>query len=458
MGLFSIDIERLFQDLSNKGQKLKGMFCIQYPIYCIHANITDSTPDPLESVDKVIVDFLASNPRLTPLQIGHFMGTSSKIIDRRIYKLQLDNLLKQEGSKLTPTEQGISVFKDKSSVRLHNRSYDFYLDGVTLQPLPKFYYTYYRAKFLSEDNILLRTSKSGETYTIRLFAPDIVHTPPDRQTIINNINKIEGNRRDEYSIPAGLTEINEISFNKLSLNLLVAVSESHDKLIKELIDGFALHSLKDNISYYESAKRNINIFEESLKSRLDRLVFKIVSPKRRSYQDTNQKVFLTSNWHEVDRYEKAEQSCFSFSSEDLNLAITQFFSLSNLVSDNVVNTDKNIEINVTKAMLLESSNRTKVIDSLIRGRDYKVFNHESSLDKNVFLIYLYFNTNDPFVRETVELKKLIYEHQKNNGKVNLDWINSLNVLSHDYRQLLIAAGEYDILEKLDIERYMQMFK
>ena len=43
MGLFSLDIEKIYKELSVKGEKILGMFCIQYPIYCIHTNILDKS-------------------------------------------------------------------------------------------------------------------------------------------------------------------------------------------------------------------------------------------------------------------------------------------------------------------------------------------------------------------------------------------------------------------------------
>jgi hypothetical protein len=70
MGLFSIDIDRFYDELVEKGQQLKGIFCIQYPIYCIHANIIDVTPDSLDNLDRAIVDFLISKPDFTPFQIA----------------------------------------------------------------------------------------------------------------------------------------------------------------------------------------------------------------------------------------------------------------------------------------------------------------------------------------------------------------------------------------------------
>ena len=62
MSNFSIDIEKFYEELSGMGRQLKGIFCLQYPIFCIHSEISDSTPDPLDNLDKVIVDFIKVKP------------------------------------------------------------------------------------------------------------------------------------------------------------------------------------------------------------------------------------------------------------------------------------------------------------------------------------------------------------------------------------------------------------
>ena len=81
MGLFSLDIERYYQELEVKGQHLKGLFCIQYPIYCIHATITDSTPEALDNLDKVILDFFSRKTSFTTFQIACLMGTTKLLVE-----------------------------------------------------------------------------------------------------------------------------------------------------------------------------------------------------------------------------------------------------------------------------------------------------------------------------------------------------------------------------------------
>jgi len=121
MGLFSIDIDRFYDELVEKGQQLKGIFCIQYPIYCIHANIIDVTPDPLDNLDRAIVDFLIAKPDFTPFQIASLMGTSKVLIEQRISKLLNDDLIIEEDNNCLLISFGVLVFKEKKQV-LHNRN------------------------------------------------------------------------------------------------------------------------------------------------------------------------------------------------------------------------------------------------------------------------------------------------------------------------------------------------
>ena len=99
MNQFSIDIEKYYQELSLIGRQLKGMFCIQYPILCIHSVIADSTPDPLDNLDKVIVDFIKVKADFSSFQIGSIIGTSKALIELRIDDLINDGLLLKDGNK-----------------------------------------------------------------------------------------------------------------------------------------------------------------------------------------------------------------------------------------------------------------------------------------------------------------------------------------------------------------------
>ena len=453
MGLFSLDIEKYYEELLGKDQQLKGMFCIQYPIYCIHSSITDVTADPLDNLDKVIVDFFISKSDFTPFQIGSLISTSKTLVELRISKLIQDALLVKNGDDYALSDEGIEVFKNKTQIRQHKQSYDFYLDGLTLLPLPKIFYTYYRSKFISENDTYYYTNARGETKLARPFGPDLVHTPPDKNNISNHIFSVEEIDRAIYNIPTGLVSIDEISYTKLTLQLLVSVSSKGNNLVKELIDGFAIYSLSENISYYDSVKKNVKIFESNLSDKIENLEFKISIPRIREDKKEQRKPMLTSNWPEIDKSKNSQNRCFNFSSEDLAKVVEQIFYINHVVPESIINEDSSVEISINKKMLLDSPNRQKLINDLIRERDYKFGN----VDNNIFLLFLYFNTADAFVRNVLEFKQSL---NKFNGKeINLHWVSELHPeYTNNYRNLLIVAGEYELLEKLDIEKYMLEFK
>jgi hypothetical protein len=121
-----------------------------------------------------------------------------------------------------------------------------------------------------------------------------------------------------------------------------------------------------------------------------------------------------------------------------------------VVEESLINTDNQVIISIDRKMLLESPNRQKIINDLIRKRDYK-FGYS---DNNVFLMYIYYNTSDVFVERVVNFKNIIKKNKLNN-QISILWLNEFHSeYKKDYRQLLIASGDYELLEKLDIEKYM----
>jgi hypothetical protein len=449
MGLFSLDFERLYQHFQAQGGQLKGIFCIQYPIYCIHANISDVTPDALENVDRVICDFYKKNHSFTPFQIGSLIGTSKTFVEIRIQVLLRDGLIRKIEDGYQLTDGGRAVFDDKIRERQYSRTFDFYLDGVSLAPLPKVFYTFYRSKLISENDIRYFTGSDGETRTSRPFGPDIVHTPPDKDLITEKIFGIPLDERDEYNIPTGLVSIEDSSFTKQTFQLLVAVSFINGELTKEIIDGFAYFSLAEGLTYYETIKKNIRIFENGLNDKIQNLEFKITIPAMREDTDKQPKPIITSNWGEIDRYKNSKNKCFSFSSEDLMRVITDIFKIKDVSPESMVNEESNIEISLTKEMLMSSSDRGRLIENLIRQRDYYIGN----IDRNVFLVYLYFKTTDDFVQQVLKFKKLIKENKK--SLLNHTWFTETYPAYKDnFREMLTAVGETDLLEKIDIECFM----
>ena len=322
--------------------------------------------------------------------------------------------------------------------------------------MPKAFYTYYVSKFISEYDTYRYTNNRGETKFIRPFGPDIVHTPLNKPDIIANIFEIENSDRELFYIPKGLEEIYDISFTKLSLQLLVSVSSSDNGILKELVDGFAIFSLADNTSYYDTVRKNVKLFEENIKEQIKNLEFKITIPRARYDLSEQPKPVLSSNWQEIDKYQNSQNKCFSFSSEDLLKVVDQIFRINPVVEESIINEDNQIKISINKKMLLDSTDRQKIINSLIRQRDYKIFNRDKELENNVFLLYLYYNTSDEFVEKVVGFKKILNKY--GSGNISLSWINEIHPeFIKDYRELLIASGEYDLLERLDMEKFMIKF-
>ncbi|MCA6427051.1 MAG: hypothetical protein IM602_15510 [Cytophagales bacterium] len=392
-------------------------------------------------------------PDFSTFQIGSIIGTSKILIEIRIEKLISDDLLLKKENKYYLTEKGISVFEAKTQLRLHKESYDFFIDGITLKPLPRVFYNYYKSKLVSENSTYLYTNQKGETKIARPFAPDIVHTPPEKNIISDLIFTVEPEQRDEFGIPNGLQSIDDISFTKMSFQVLVSVSKSEGKLIKELIDGYAIYSLGDESTYYDTVKKNVKYFESQVKDRITNLKFKLMMPIQK--RDSNEKPtpYLTTNWPEIDRYKDSNTKCYNFSSEDLIKflqADNPFgFGIKEIETENIINDDDKIMINIRQNHLLKSSNRQKLLSDLIRKRDYKIFNN--SLERNVFLFYIFICTDDIIVKDLIEFIELIKEYQRFPFS---SFIESHPKYTETIRPFLLLAGEFDLLEKFDIETHM----
>ena len=107
MALFNIDIERYYKKQADDGFELKSIAYIQYPIYCIHGTILDSTPDPLEKIDKTIIKTLLIKKDISILEIAQLLSVHKKVIELRINKMKNEEI---KGNKtFTITEQGSAV-------------------------------------------------------------------------------------------------------------------------------------------------------------------------------------------------------------------------------------------------------------------------------------------------------------------------------------------------------------
>ena len=146
----------------------------------------------------------------------------------------------------------------------------------------------------------------------------------------------------------------------MSFQVLVSVSKSNKELIKELIDGYAIFSLRDELSYYQTLRENVIFFEQQLNERIQNIEFKLMVPFQK--KDSNEKPFpyLTTNWPEIDRYKDSNNKCYNFSSEDLiNFLKADMpfgFGIKEIEAENIVNDEDNLMINIRVNHLLKSTN------------------------------------------------------------------------------------------------------
>jgi hypothetical protein len=125
------------------------------------------------------------------------------------------------------------------------------------------------------------------------------------------------------------------------------------------------------------------------------------------------------------------------------------FAINEIEPENIINEADNIVINIRENHLIKSSNRQKLLSDLIRKRDYKIFNN--SLERNVFLFYIFYSSDDLIVKELIEFIELIKEYQRFPFS---RFIESHPKYTEKIRPFLLLAGEFDLLEKYDIENHM----
>jgi hypothetical protein len=448
MSTFSLNIEKLHEVYKDKGLDLKGIFAIQYPVYCIHSRIVDSTPEPLDNFDMGLVRLLLTKQDLTYFQLASFLGTTKKLIEARIIKLLNDGLLVQKENYFQITDEGIQVFQEDSIKRRHRISYDFFIDGLTFKPLSRVFYDSYRLTLISQhDKQYYTDRKDGSTKSRIPFGPDIVHSPPDDQKIIKNIHEIAESERENYGIPEGLEKIEEISYTQMSFRLFASACASSQGMIKEVIDGYAVYNL--NEPYHDTIRRHIQEFERNISDRIEQLVFKIIIPRPREDRVGKPYPIITTNWNQSDTGDDNRSSCFLFSMQDLIEVIDRVFSLKHVSEESIVNNESELQLKIDYDILMDSPFRYKIISDLIRGRDYKF----GRLDNNVFLLYLNYSTDDELVKKTVEFSKAINGIDKH--RITFEKFEKrFPEYASNYRKLLIACGEFELLERLDIENCM----
>lgn len=438
MALFNIDIERYYLIQKEEGFDLKSIAYIQYPIYCIHSSIIDSTPDPLEKLDKVIIKSLLLRNDISILEIAQLLSIQKKAVELRIQQMKNEGLIKGRKT-LRITAEGMAILIEGTEKRIRKRPHDFYLDGMDFSPLnSKLYSQKYLNSFFNENEYTYYTDARGETKTSKPFKPNIVHEPLIKEKVIENILRISEEERSLYAIPLGLEEIESIDFTKMSMPILVGLMVKDGKPYRKLIDGFSTIGEPEKIISFKS----------KIEDKINNLELRLDTWKDKKTEE--QKFSFSSNWPEIDLINEDQKVQF-ISSEDLKLALTKFYKIDNLSDGDIINSDIDIGINVTKGLLLKlKNNKKQFLRNIERGRDYQMF----STNNGVWLVFITFKTNCPFVNSMVEILMFL----RNSKDKNLKFCHITDRLFkyESYRQALVFLEEFELLERIDINQNMYM--
>ncbi len=438
MAIFNLDIERLYQSLLKEGCELKSVAHIQYPVYCIHANILDSAPDTLEKLDVAVLQCILSLSPDTPLKIAQLLSLQKGVVEQRIIKLQHEGLIKKT-SKLTLSKQGVLFQESAPQKRFLKKTYNFYIDGIDLKPLKKeLYLSKYMSSYYSENEYSYFTDRNGKKNISKPFKPNIIHNPLQSDKVITNIMDISPDERNIYKIPEGLEKIESFNFTKMTIPILIGLTVKEGKPFRKLIDG--LSTTGDS--------ENINTFSQNLEQNINKLELRINAWKDDSTE--KQHIQFTSNWLDIDQLGQESRLQF-ITNEDLKIALTNYYKIESLSEEDIVNDTYEIGFNVTKDLFFKlNDNKKTFLRHVERGRDYQMLSAKSGM----WLVFISFKTECPFVKAMLEIRSFLKDASRK--KLELRHIIQRLNQYDTYRPILIFLEEYDLLEKIDINQNMYM--
>ncbi|CAM1351057.1 MULTISPECIES: hypothetical protein [Tenacibaculum] len=435
MALFNLDIERFILAQKEKGKLLRGIACIQYPVYCVHSEIKDESPGPLDELDTGIAK-LFNQVTNNHSVIANILSVKEKGVRDRIKYFHDNKYLTPDKNQLS--QLGFNTLIKLTEKKVINRSYDFFIDGITFQPLPsQLYYKKYRQAMFEEFECNFYTDNKGNIRTEKPFSPDIIHTPFNPTKVNDAIINVEKDKRDSLSIPQGLIAINEMIFTKMSLPVLIGLFDKGGEPVKELINGF------DSLGSYDDIKQ----FEVNLEKRIKNLEFRLDSWKDKNTEEIRYN--FNSNWNEID-VKNDEDKIFWVSKQDLKEALETEYEIENIPLNNII-TDKNeIGLMIDKELLNKTSNKRVLINNLKRGRDYLLKNNY--FNTGVWVTFFNFKTECNYTIELLEIIKFIDNAKEKDLKID-HYVSRL--LTYPYfREMLIFLEEFKLLEKIDIKLTM----
>jgi len=436
MDRFSIDIEKVVSRLCDEGKKLQGIVALQYPVYCLHATIIDSTPDDIYKTDIMILQLFSSIPDVIIADISSLINIHKKTVEDRIRQLYKEDFLEKRGQNHHVTDIGLEYIKDGSALRLKKRAYDFLIDGITLKPLYQSFYKELK-KFLIPEHLTYRhTNRSGKEIERKPFYPDLVFSPISKETIINELDKISTEERNDFEIPLGFQTIESMNFEKLSFPVMVSLSTDNEyNVIKEIVNGYS----KDG------SNEELRIFNDGLSSLVQKLLIQVRSNKQDWY-------YMQNNICSINKEKDSVDKILTAAKTDVKGLIKQSKDLEINNQDSINSSDKEVLLRIDSNELENNRSKSKeLIRNVARGRDYILNSFKLN---DVWLLNIYFSAGDEYVNKLVERYKEI-----ENARQEDDTSSLVTKYSTDTSctKDLIFLQEFELLESIHIKQYMNNF-
>jgi len=450
MQKFNLNIEQHLNDIQDRGQgQLRAILCLQYPIYCIHAKILDSTPEEMDKFDKAILGLIRTNS-LDSQSMATILGTSKRLVQGRVNSMVIEGFIIDKSNSLT--DRGVEFLQSGTEKRFKKREVDFYLDGTSLKPLIKEFAWNNSSYLISEDDYSYVTKRNGDTRIHRPFAPDLVHAPIGVEKFEEQLLGLTPEERSLFGVPLGLEQVENFSFTMLTLPVLVSLSDNGSPE-KFVVNGF---NHTGDVEYLKEIVTN-------MESKLDGVMVQLKIDKTRGdgNKSDNEYPVVFNNWFEVDKSDFGHNRIFSFSKEDFIVALKKEYGIEVYENEKVFCQESELVVNLTRNMLESVASAgihyktkqpfevRKIIENVQRGRDYLP---GSPFGYGVWLIFISFITEDEFVKYACDVLNAYDSSEKESLLKNINLIEQPKDIS--LRKVLIMLGLYEVLEQMDMDKYM----
>lgn len=434
MANFRLDLGLLIKEEALKNNLLKSIVSIQYPIYSLHCEILDTTPPILYGLDKALIESSLSLTEFDDITIANLLSLPVSVINKRNEYLVENHYMNQNGDV---TNLGLAYILNVEKEIEHPKSIDILIDGFTLKPLPKnFYDRKYKESYIFENDFIHYTNNKGETISIRPYSPDLTHQPIKKDLVSSNIVSIHPKDRNDFYIPTGITNVSSFTYTLGTFPIFIGMFENGGKIFRKLINGFEA----------DGNNKLLDFFLPNISGRIQNIELRLNDRKGKNDHST---LKFETNWKEIDNIKEGEKQLFFFSKEDLKNYFSSLYNIENLEVDNISYNPNSIGLIITREILEQSENKTKILENVKRGGDYTLNSYKTT---GVWAILYGFSAGDEYIKNAVELFSFIEEAEEKElprDKV----LSKVKTYTH-YRQILVALRKYKMLEEIDIINHM----